>query len=256
MSSSCTQDWQPSRYDANGRFVSDLGIPVLELLSPQSGERILDLGCGDGVLTHKLVEHGCEVIGVDSSPAMVAAARSLGLNAQLLDAHTMPFSNEFDAVFSNAALHWMQQSDQFIAGVWNALKDGGRFVGEFGGYGNVDAIVNAVESALASRNIKVANPWFFPRLEEYRDLLEARGFVVESLNLIPRLTRLPGGMSGWLETFAQSYISAVPPAKRADFISEVVGALTPVLCDDNGDWHADYVRLRFSTRKPCASTSC
>lgn len=109
-------------------------------------------------MTHKLVEHGCEVIGVDSSPDMVAAARSLGLNAQLLDAHTMPFRNEFDAVFSNAALHWMQQSDQVIAGVWNALKDGGRFVGEFGGYGNVDAIVNAVESALASRNIKVANP--------------------------------------------------------------------------------------------------
>lgn len=168
----------------------------------------------------------------------------------------MSFSNEFDAVFSNAALHWMQHPDQIIAGVWNALKGGGRFVGEFGGYGNVDAIVNAAQSALASRNIKVANPWFFPRPEEYRALLEARGFVVEKLVLIPRPTRLPGCMGDWLETFAQPYISAVPVAKRTDFISEVTGALTPLFCDVNGDWHADYVCLRFSAMKPCTSTSC
>lgn len=256
MASSRTQDWHPSQYAANARFVSDLGMPVLELLSPQPGERILDLGCGDGVLTHKLVEGGCAVVGIDSSPDMVAAARSLGLNAQVLDAHMMSFSKEFDAVFSNAALHWMQHPDQVISGVWNALKDGGRFVGEFGGYGNVDTIVNALESALLLRNIEAVNPWFYPRPEEYGALLEARGFIVASLLLIPRPTRLPGGMGGWIETFAQPYISTVPLAERPDFISEVTAALRPTLCDANSDWHADYVRLRFSAMKPCTSTSC
>jgi len=253
VSSSHAQHWQPSRYAENARFVSDLGMPVVELLSPQSGEHILDLGCGDGVLTLKLVELGCEVVGVDSSPDMVDAAQSLGLNAQVMDAQTISFSNEFDAVFSNAVLHWIQYPEHVIAGVWAALKRGGRFVAEFGGYGNVDAIVNAIDSALFSQNIKVANPWFFPRPEEYRALLEARGFAVRSLELIPRPTRLPGDMGGWLETFAQPYISALPLAERPGFISEVTDALRPVLRDAKGDWYADYVRLRFCAIKPNTS---
>jgi trans-aconitate methyltransferase len=250
MASSSSQHWNPAQYAEHARFVSDLGKPVVELLAPKACEHILDLGCGDGALTLKLAKFGCTVVGVDSSPEMVAAAKSLGLTAQVMDGQTLPFTKEFDAVFSNAALHWMNHPKDVIASVWRALNHGGRFVAEFGGYGNVAAIVTAIEAALSSRDLTVANPWFFPRPEEYRELLEAVGFSVDSLALIPRPTPLPGDMGGWLQTFAQPYISALPAAETHGFISEVVNALRPVLCDSNGTWHADYVRLRFSARKP------
>ncbi len=242
--------WDPAQYAEHARFVSDLGMPVVELLAPKPGERILDLGCGDGALTLKLAKLGCKVVGVDSSPEMVAAAKSLSLTAQVMDGHTLSFTDEFDAVFSNAALHWMNHPKDVIAGVWRALNPGGRFVGEFGGYGNVAAIVTAIEAALSSRDLTVSNPWFFPRPDEYRKYLEAMGFSVDSLALIPRPTPLPGDMRGWLETFAQPYFSALPAAETHGFISEVVNTLRPVLCDATGNWHADYVRLRFSARKP------
>jgi trans-aconitate methyltransferase len=254
MSSSHSQNWDPARYRANARFVSELGMPVVELLSPQPGERILDLGCGDGALTIKLVECGCTVVGIDSSAEMVAAARSLGLNASVADGESLQFANEFNAVFSNAALHWMKNPDRVIAGVWRALKPGGRFVGELGGYGNVEAIVMALESALSSRGVVVGSPWIFPRPDTYKGLLESSGFTVQSIDLIPRPTLLPGDVGSWLETFAQPYLSALAPSERQEFVSEVVGALRPVLCDANGEWRADYVRLRFSAIKPNSAT--
>jgi SAM-dependent methyltransferase len=171
-----------------------------------------------------------------------------------MDGQTLEFNNEFDAVFSNAALHWMKHPESAIACIQRALKPGGRFVGEFGGHGNVSAIVTAIESTLSSRGVVVASPWFFPRSEKYSSLLEARGFVVESIALFPRPTPLPGDVGGWLETLAQPYTSAVPAAETKGFISEVVEALRPVLCDANGNWWADYVRLRFSATKPNAAT--
>jgi trans-aconitate methyltransferase len=250
MSSSNTQNWNPAQYGKNARFVSDLGMPIVELLSPQPGERILDLGCGDGALTIKLVELGCTVVGVDSSAEMVNAAKSLRLDARVVDGQSLQFTNEFDAVFSNAALHWMKNPEGVISGVWHALKPGGRFVGEFGGYGNVAAIVTALESLLSARGMVVASPWFFPRPKEYSALLEASGFEVKTVDLIPRPTLLPGDVGGWLETFAQPYISALPAIDRQRFISEVVEALRNVLCDANDDWRADYVRLRFFATKP------
>ncbi|MGZ8984449.1 MAG: class I SAM-dependent methyltransferase [Methylotenera sp.] len=251
MYSSNTQHWNPEQYAKNARFVSDLGMPVVDLLSAQPGESILDLGCGDGALTIKLADLGCKLMGVDSSAEMILATKSLGLTAQVMDGQSLKFTNEFDAVFSNAALHWMKNPKRVINGVWRALKPGGRFVGEFGGYGNVAAIVNAIESELASRRgTAVAGPWFFPRPDEYSALLEARGFTIETIALIPRPTLLPGDVRGWLETFAQSYTAALPVAERKGFISEVVETLRPVLCDTNGNWKADYVRLRFFATKP------
>jgi trans-aconitate methyltransferase len=254
MSSSNSQYWNPEQYAENARFVSDLGMPVVKLLSPQPGESILDLGCGDGALTIKLVEFGCKVVGVDSSAEMVTAAKSRGLTAHVMYGQSLQFTHEFDAVFSNAALHWMRNPERVIAGVWQALKPGGRFVGELGGDGNVSAIVTAIESALSARGMTAASPWFFPRPEEYRRLLEAGGFALESIALFPRPTPLPGDVGGWLETFAQPYTSALLKAERKDFISEVVEALRPVLCNANGNWEADYVRLRFSATKPDATT--
>ncbi|MER0216036.1 MAG: class I SAM-dependent methyltransferase [Nitrosomonas sp.] len=254
MTSPQTQQWNPERYGENARFVSDLGMPVVELLSPQPGERILDLGCGDGMLSLKLVDIGCKVVGVDSSAEMIKAAKSLGLDAYVMDGQSLSFESEFNAVFSNAALHWMKGPKQVIDGVWRALRPGARFVGEFGGYGNVASIVTALESALSMRSVTISSPWYFPRLEEYRKLLEARGFEVRTIDLIPRPTILPGDVSSWLETFAQYYTSALPVKERLVFIAEVADALRNVLCDANGKWQVDYVRLRFSAIKPLTVT--
>lgn len=254
MSSPKTQTWNPEQYARNARFVSDLGMPVVELLSPRPGERILDLGCGDGALSVKLVELGCAVVCVDSSLEMIEAARSRGLNARVMDGGSLQFDSEFDAVFSNAALHWMKEPVRVIDGVQRALRPGGRFVGEFGGCGNVSKIVTALESALASRGKTVACPWFFPRPEEYRSMLEAAGFKVKTIELIPRPTLLPGDAGDWLETFAQTYTSVLPEEERSGFLADVVEGLRTILCDEEGNWIADYVRLRFSATRIAAST--
>lgn len=246
-----TQTWDPERYARNARFVADLGAPVVELLAPQPGERILDLGCGDGALTEKLVAMGCEVVGVDSSKAQVEAARRRQLDARVMDGERLTFNAEFDAVFSNAALHWMRDPDAVIAGVWRALKPGRRFVGEFGGYGCVQKIRTALVEALNRRGIdgEGAAPWYFATVEDYSERLGRGGFTVKYIALIPRPTPLPGDITGWLETFAESFTSRVPPNERNAYIAEVRERLRPHLRDSQGVWIADYTRLRFSAIK-------
>ena len=129
-------------------------MPVVDLLAPRPGERILDLGCGDGALTEKLAAAGCDVVGADASAELVKAARARGLDARLMNGEALDFDGEFDAVFSNAALHWMLRPDAVIDGVYRALKPGGRFVGEFGGAGNVATIASALEAALDRRGLR------------------------------------------------------------------------------------------------------
>jgi SAM-dependent methyltransferase len=253
---SSSQTWDPERYARNARFVSELGAPVVELLAPQPGERILDLGCGDGVLTQRLVAIGCDVIGVDGSAAQVAAARARGLDCRVMDGEQLGFDAAFDAVFSNAALHWMKRADDVIAGVWRALKPGSRFVGECGGYGCVATIVHALERSLADRGIdaRAVNPWYFPTTEDYGRRLREGGFVVRSIALIPRPTPLPGDVTGWLETFAESFTNALVPSQRTALLEEVKERLRADLCDAEGNWTADYVRLRFAADKPGVGT--
>ena len=224
--------WNPDSYAANARFVSDLGQPVVELLAPQTCERILDLGCGDGALTQKLAGMGCSVVGVDASREMIAAARELGLDARVADAQALAFDREFDAVFTNAALHWMREPDRVVSAVYRALKPGGRFVGECGGRGNVKSLVDALEAAMArrGRDPSAANPWHFADVAEHRARLEASGFDVVSVELFPRPTRLPGDVTGWLATFAQSFLTALPPPERAAYLDEVADAVRPSLC--------------------------
>lgn len=249
----CTQTWSPSLYAANAAFVPALGQPVLDLLQPRQGERILDLGCGDGVLTEKLAGTGAEVVGVDSSAEMVAAARQRGLNARVMDATKLSFDQEFDAVFSNAVLHWIKRDpDTAIASAYRALRRPGRFVGEMGGHGCVAAVNVALMVGLQKRGIKnVASicPWYFPTVEDYTARLERAGFIAESVQLIPRPTPLPTGMRAWLETFANPFCAVLSEDQRADYLEEATEMLQPVLCDETGRWTADYMRLRFLARK-------
>ncbi|MGH9742686.1 MAG: class I SAM-dependent methyltransferase [Candidatus Acidiferrum sp.] len=242
------QTWDPERYARNARFVSDLATPVVELLSPRDGERILDLGCGDGVLTAKLVAMGCKVVGVDGSAAQVEAARKLGLDARVMDGQNLSFEGEFDAVFSNAALHWMRNPQAVIAGVWRALQPRGRFVAEFGGHGCCAKIKKALVEALDRRGMdgEAAAPWYFPTAEEYSALLNEAGFSTGYVALIPRPTPLPGDITGWLETFGQSFTACLPLPDRSAYFAEVSEVLRPELCDSDGHWTADYVRLRFA----------
>ena len=247
------QDWKADRYAEHAHFVPALGAPVLELLNPQPGERILDLGCGDGVLTEKLVAAGAIVVGVDAAADMIAASKKRGLDARVMEGGKLEFNAEFDAVFSNAALHWMKSDrDAVIAGVHRALKPGGRFVGEMGGHGCVAAITIAIIAVLERHGIKdgaATIPWYFPTVDDYRGRLERAGFKVDYIELIPRPTPLPTNMGGWIELFAQPFLNRLPADQRASAVDEVVEVLRPMLCDEQGHWTADYMRLRFAAHR-------
>jgi len=247
-----SQRWIPDRYAKNARFVADLGAPLLDMLDPKPGERILDLGCGDGALTAEIVARGAQVIGVDASAEQIAAARALGLGARVMDGEKLTFDSAFDGVLSNAALHWMKHPDAVIDGVWRALKPGGRFVAEMGGAGNVATVHEVLIAGLTRRGIDAAaaDPWYFPTPEAYRAKLEARGFAVASIALIPRPTPIPGDISAWIETFGESFLFAAPEAERDGLIAEVAAAVAPRLKDARGRWTVDYVRLRFAALKP------
>lgn len=244
------QRWQAASYAAHARFVAELAGPIVEWLAPQPGERILDLGCGDGALTEALAATGAEVVGVDTSEELLAAARSRGLDVRPIDGEALPFTAEFDAVFSNAALHWMRRADAVVAGVHRALKPGGRFVAEFGGHGNVAAIITAMRAAARrlGGDEALAGPWFFPTPEEYRRVLEARRFAVRRIGLFPRPTPLKSGMAEWLKVFRRPFFDQF--GDRADSVmAEVEDLLRPVLMDAKGEWTADYVRLRVEAVK-------
>jgi len=248
---STAQTWDPASYARNARFVSDLGSPVVDLLAPKPGERILDLGCGDGVLTKRLADMGCEVVAVDSSIPQVEAARKLGLNAFAISGEELPYKDEFDAVFSNAALHWIKRADAMLAGVYRSLKPGGRFVAECGGHGCVHMIRTALVQALDRRGIdgEARVPWYFPTPGDYATRLERAGFRVDIIALIPRPTPLPGDVVGWLETFALNFFQGFSDEDRAGYLQEVRTRLEPQLRHANGTWVADYIRLRFAATK-------
>jgi SAM-dependent methyltransferase len=241
------QRWSASDYARNGRFVHELAGPVFAMLEAKPGESVLDLGCGDGALTAEIKASGADVLGVDLSDELLAVARMKGLNVRKVDGHALDFVSEFHAVFSNAALHWMRKPELVIAGVARALRPRGRFVGELGGHGNVAAIGTAMRAVGALRNGDPAlvAPWFFPTVEEYGRLLTEGGFAVKEIALVPRPTRLRTGMEGWLRTFGRSFFDQFLEPQRTAVLGEVIELLRPSLCDTNGVWTADHIRLRF-----------
>jgi trans-aconitate methyltransferase len=242
------QSWSAAGYDKNARFVSDLGAEIFAWLNPRPGERILDLGCGDGALTQKIAEAGAAVIGVDTSADFLSTARRRGLDVRPMDGQALAFNAEFDAVFSNAALHWMTSPEAVLAGVARALRPGGRFAAEFGGHGNVAAIITAMRSAALAfgGNPGLAHPWFFPTPAEYEALARRAGFHCKRVELYARPTPLPTGIEGWLMTFRKPFFEQFGGEMRQAVLNHIIELLRPSLCDSTGTWTADYVRLRVS----------
>ncbi len=252
-----TQTWDPADYARTASFVPRLGAPVVDLLAPQPGELVLDLGCGDGALSVEIAGRGARVIGLDASPEMLRDARARGLDVRQGDAAAFELPERFDAVFTNAALHWVRDHDGVAASVARHLRSGGRFAGELGGFGNVAAIVTATLAVLARRDIdgRGALPWTFPTPEAFTAVLARHGLSVREIALIPRPTPLPAGMAAWLRTFGGAFLAAIPDADREAVVAEIVELLAPSLQDTGGGWTADYVRLRFlavreRTRRP------
>lgn len=241
--------WDADRYDGDHAFVYEYGEAVVEWLAPAPGERILDLGCGTGHLTAAIAATGADVVGLDRSREMLTTARTEHpeLSFVRADAQTFAFAEPFDAVFTNAALHWMDDPAQVIESVAGTLRPGGRFVGEFGGRGNVSAIVEAVTAELESRGDEVPDPWYFPSVGEFSTALEGQGLEVRRAELFDRPVELEGGDTGlrsWLAMFGDSLLAPVARNDRESVVSAVEDRLRSEQYRD-GSWVADYRRLRF-----------
>ena len=241
-----TSKWDAADYASVGAFVAELGEAALDLLDPQAGETILDIGCGEGALTERIAARGATVIGIDNSPEMIAAAQARGLDARLIDVAHMGFDREFDAAFSNATLHWVLDKDDAARSIWFALKPGGRFAGELGGEGNLAKLRGALDEELIIRGYSppsAAGNWY-PSPEDFAAVYERAGFSAIDARLIERPTAIDHGIAAWVTTFRKGWLdrAGVPEAERAE-IAEAVGARFP-------DNLADYVRLRFIMRKP------
>ena len=241
-----TSQWDAADYARIGGFVPALGQAALDLLDPQPGEHILDVGCGDGTLTLKIKQRGADVVGIDNNLSMIAAAKAKGLDVRLMDAAELKFAEAFDAVFSNATLHWVLDKERAARAIWFALKNGGRFAGEMGGEGNLSKLREALDDVLVLRGYgppTYAANWY-PSVEEFIALYEQVGFKDIDARLVERPTPLEHGVAAWVLTFRAGWLdrAGVPAEERQSIADAVADRVQTDV--------ADYVRLRFTMRKP------
>jgi len=245
-----TNKWNADKYKKHADFVSNLAFPVIELLNPKENEKILDLGCGDGTLAVEIEKFNAQVIAVDLSESMVAKTQERGIPAYVMSATELTFKNKFDAVFSNAVLHWIKDADTSIKKIYRSLKPKGRFIAEFGGYGNIKFLTDAMQKVFNQHKEfgTFNNPWNFPKDSDYKQLLEDNGFNIEYIELIPRPTKIDD-ISNWLDIFANGIISHLTQEQQSVFKQEVREILKPKIYSERDGWVADYVRLRLKAYK-------
>jgi trans-aconitate methyltransferase len=249
------QRWDPALYEARAGFVPRSAADLVDLLAPVPGESVLDLGCGSGELTASLVGRGCRVVGLDASPEMIARARQRLPGVPLLvgDGQALPFAGAFDAIFSNAALHWMARAEDTARGIHRALRPGGRLVAEFGGAGCIRTVRGAAAACLESMGEDPARwlVWYFPSLARYATLLESVGLEPRFLHLFDRLTPVSGadGLAAWLALFLAPLADHLGPTRWGAFVDGVDRRCRPALFNGS-DWILDYVRLRVVAGRP------
>jgi trans-aconitate methyltransferase len=243
-----SNNWDANHYDAAHSYVWTLAADLVELLAPQANERILDLGCGTGHLTTKIAERGASVVGIDASVEMVRQARENypAIEFRVGDATTFDVDAPFDAVFSNATLHWVKDAHAAAERIARALRPGGRLVAEFGGAGNVRDVCRAIAAGLAAVGAPAfdpLSPWYFPGIAEYSAVLEGAGLEVTFATLFERPTVVEAGLRSWVEMYGTTFLNAVGEAKREPFLEAVENTGRPTLFKE-GKWVTDYRRLR------------
>jgi trans-aconitate methyltransferase len=247
-------EWNAELYDQKHSFVWKMAAALLDLLDAKSGERILDLGCGTGHLTEQIAANGAKVVGVDKSAEMIEQARQKhpAISFEVMDARELAFADPFDAVFSNATLHWITEPEKVIARITRILRPGGRFVAEFGGKGNVAELLAAKQRAWQKLNLPAShNPWYYPSISEYSTLLEKHGLEVTYANLFERPTALEDGARGlhnWLEMFGGVFLDTLAPEQREAAMAAIEREARATLFHDD-HWVMDYRRLRVVAQK-------
>lgn len=247
--------WNSTLYDDKHQFVSQFGQGIMELLQPRQHERILDVGCGTGDLAATLTDQGAHVVGIDLSQNMIEAAikKYPHLDFHVGDATNLPYADEFDAVFSNATLHWIKTPEAAIAAMYNALKHGGRLVAEFGGIGNVAHITTALIEQMKQAGLPYEDaqfPWYFPSIAAYTTLLEQAGFHVSFAEHFDRPTKLDGehGLRNWFDMFSGAFFTDINATKKEAVYAAAIEQLKPILVHE-GAWYADYKRIRVIAHK-------
>ena len=243
--------WNADLYDQKHQFVSNFGESLVSILQPKNGEHILDVGCGTGDLAFEIAKSGATVTGIDAAASMIekAAEKYPNCTFKVADGQHFSFPNAFDAVFSNAAIHWMKNQQQVVHNCYEALRDGGRFVAELGGAKNIQAIVDAIQAASVLLNIPYKAeqfPWVFPTKEEMTDMLTNAGFHVVAIEHYERPTPLIGedGIRNWLIMFSNNLLKHLTDAEKEALYTKCEEILRPKLYKD-GTWMADYWRLRL-----------
>lgn len=246
--------WNAKNYDTAHSYVWTLAADLIDLLAPNPGERILDIGSGTGHLTSQIAQRGATVIGLDASPEMVARAQANypDLDFRVASATDFAFDEKFDAIFSNATLHWVKDAQAAANSIRRALRPGGRFVAEFGGAGNVRTIMDAIATSLktiGAPSFEELSPWFYPSISQYSAILDRAGLELTFAQLFDRPTLVEAGLRSWLELYATQFITAIPPEKRETFLTTVEETTRPKLFKE-GKWIADYRRLRLVAIAP------